>query len=345
MKIDARIHAERHVKAPRFWWKQRSVLGFLLAPLGRLYGRFSGDRMDKAGATTMLPVLCVGNLVAGGAGKTPTALMIATLLKAGGYKPVFLTRGYGGEIKGPVLVDLVHHSAKQIGDEAPLLARVAPTIVARDRVAGAGMAMAYGNVIVMDDGLQNPSLEKDFSIAVIDSGQGIGNGRVIPAGPLRAPLDKQLQHIDVCLLVGDGQSGGVGFRNLIDKPIYRARLVPNNAEIGRLRGLHVLAFAGIGRPEKFFDTLRATGAVLAAAEAFPDHHLYSREELQRLVKAAQDNQLTLITTAKDAVRIAAIAPDLAPQIEVLDVRLDCNEGMTLMGKLVACIETKSAKRD
>lgn len=332
------------MKAPRFWWKKRSALGLLLAPLGKIYGHISGHRMDQAGGKVMLPVLCVGNLVAGGAGKTPTALMIATLLKAGGYKPVFLTRGYGGEVKGPTLVDPVRHSAKQIGDEAPLLARVAPTIVARDRLAGAEMASAYGNVIVMDDGLQNPSLEKDFAIAVIDSGQGIGNGRVIPAGPLRAPLDRQLKHIDVCMVIGEGQSGGVGFRNLIDKPIYRARLVPNNAEIGRMQGLRVLAFAGIGRPEKFFDTLRATGAVLAATESFPDHHAYSREELLRLLKAAEDNRLTLITTAKDAIRIAAIAPDLAAKIEVLDVRLDCNEAMTLMGKLVASIEAKAAKR-
>jgi tetraacyldisaccharide 4'-kinase len=145
-------------------------------------------------------------------------------------------------------------------------------------------------------------------------------------------------------LVGEGQSGGAGFRNLIDKPIYRARLVPNNADIGHLRGLHVLAFAGIGRPEKFFETLRGIGALVAASEAFPDHHLYTRDELQRLLKAAQDNRLTLITTAKDAVRIQSVAPDLAPQIEVLDVRLDCNEAMTLMGKLVACIEAKAARR-
>lgn len=332
------------MKAPHFWWTPRSILGSILAPLGEFYGHFSGKCMQASGHKTVLPVLCVGNLVAGGAGKTPTALMIATLLKAGGYKPVFLTRGYGGQSKGPLLVDPQLHNARDIGDEAPLLARVAPTIVAQDRVAGADMARGHGNVIVMDDGLQNPSLEKDFSIAVIDSGQGIGNGRVIPAGPLRAPLDVQLARVDVCIYVGDKPSDEAPLRVRFDKPFYRAKFVPNNADFVRLQGRKIFAFAGIGRPEKFFDTLRATGAILAATEAFPDHHFYTLEELQRLAKAADDCQFTLVTTAKDAVRIAAIAPDLARQIYVLDVRLDCNEAMTLMGKLVACIEAKASKR-
>ncbi len=332
------------MKAPRFWWTQRSIAGFVFAPLGHFYGRLSGKRMEKSGYATALPVLCIGNLVAGGAGKTPTALMIATLLKAGGYKPIFLTRGYGGKIKGPCLVDPKRHTAIDVGDEAPLLARVAPTIVARDRIAGAEMAQAYGNVIVMDDGLQNPSLKKDFSIAVIDSGQGIGNGRVIPAGPLRAPLAQQLKHVDVCLLIGEGQSGGAGFRNLIDKPVYRGRLVPNSADVDRLKGTRVLAFAGIGRPAKFFDTLHAAGAIVDTAQSFPDHHIYTRDDLQRLTTAAEMHHLTLITTAKDAVRIAAVAPDMMTRIDVLDVRLDCNDAMTLMGKLVACIEAKAARR-
>lgn len=332
------------MRAPRFWWTQRSIAGFVLAQLGHLYGRLSGKRMATQGYASALPVVCVGNLVAGGAGKTPTALMIATLLKAGGYKPIFLTRGYGGKIKGPCLVDPQRHTAIQVGDEAPLLARVAPTIVARDRVAGAEMARAYGNVIVMDDGLQNPSLRKDFSIAVIDSGQGIGNGRVIPAGPLRAPLDQQLKHVDVCLLIGEGQSGGAGFRNLIDKPVYRGRIVPNTADLDRLKGARVLAFAGIGRPEKFFETLRTIGAIVETTQSFPDHHIYARDELERLIAAAEAHRLTLITTAKDAIRIAAIAPELMARIGVLDVRLDCNDAMTLMGKLVACIEAKTARR-
>lgn len=336
--------AEIFVKAPQFWWAKRSIAGFLLAPLGRVYGRFSGKRMAQAGYATALPVLCIGNLVAGGAGKTPTALMIATLLKAGGYKPIFLTRGYGGKIKGPCLVDPQRHTAIDVGDEAPLLARVAPTIVARDRIAGAQMAQAYGNVIVMDDGLQNPSLQKDFSIAVIDSGQGIGNGRVIPAGPLRAPLDQQLLHVDVCLLIGEGQSGGAGFRNLIDKPIYRGRLVPNTADVNRSQGMRVLGFAGIGRPEKFFETLRVAGFRVESVRSFPDHHLYTHDDLQGLVSAAEANDLALITTAKDGVRIAAVAPDMMTRIDVLDVRLDCNEAMTLMGKLVACIEAKAKRR-
>ena len=331
------------MKAPRFWWTKHSLSGFLLAPLGRLYGSISSRRMNAAGKAVRLPVICVGNLVAGGAGKTPTAMMIATLLKAGGYKPVFLTRGYRGNERGPLRVDLQRHSARDVGDEAPLLARVAPTIVAQDRVAGAALAASFGNVIVMDDGLQNPSLQKDFSIAVIDSGQGIGNGRVIPAGPLRAPLDVQLPHIDVCMLIGDDETRGVEYQKRIDKPVYRGRLVPNNSQIGHLQGLRVLAFAGIGRPEKFFDTLKTTGAILAATEAFPDHHVYTTEDLQKLVAAADANQLKLITTAKDAARIAAIAPETAARIEILDIRLDCSEAMTFMGKLVACIEAKAVR--
>lgn len=329
------------MKAPRFWWTKPSPLGFLLAPLGRLYGGVSAHRMRRPGKTIRVPVICVGNLVAGGAGKTPTAIMIATLLTAGGYKPVFLTRGYRGAEKGPLRVDLQRHNAKDVGDEAPLLARVAPTIVARDRQAGAELAMAHGNVIVMDDGLQNPSLQKDYAIAVIDSGQGIGNGRVMPAGPLRAPIEAQLRHIDVCLLIGDGEPRGIDYRSVIDKPIYRGRLVPNAAQHSHLHGVRVLAFAGIGRPEKFFETLKSTGAILVATESFPDHYVYTRDDLQKLVTAADADRLTLITTAKDAVRIAAIAPDMALRIDVLDVRLDCNEALTLMGQLVACIEAKS----
>lgn len=298
--------------------------------------------MQQPGIIAHLPVLCVGNLVAGGAGKTPTAMMIATLLKAGGYQPVFLTRGYGGRKRGPVLVDLNEHTALDVGDEAPLLARLTPTIVAADRRAGAELARLHGDVIVMDDGLQNPSLQKDFTLAVVDQRQGIGNGRVIPGGPLRAPLDVQIPLINASIVIGDEPQDDADLRRLTNKPVFHARLVPNNQQIGKLRGLRVLAFAGIGRPEKFFATLETTGAVLATTEAFPDHHQYSRDEITRILAAADRDNLTPITTAKDMVRLAVIAPDLASRIAVLDVRLDCSEAMTLMGRLVAAIEAKKA---
>jgi tetraacyldisaccharide 4'-kinase len=277
--------------------------------------------------------------VAGGAGKTPTALWLVGELKANGYRPVFLTRGYGGTLSGPILVDLAHHTATDIGDEAPLLARVAPTIVARDRSAGARHATEYGDVIIMDDGLQNSSLEKQMTLVVIDSKQGIGNGYVIPAGPLRAPLSTQLKKIDASLVIGEDRPD----QNLISKigkAIFFGRLAPNPQRITELKGRNVYAFAGIGQPDKFFDTLSVNGINVKRSESFADHYVYSRNTISSLLMKAQAESLTLITTAKDMVRIRTVAPDLADQIAVLDIRLVCDDGAALVAMIINQIKRK-----
>lgn len=296
--------------------------------------------MRQHGVHASCPVICVGNLVAGGAGKTPTSIFIAGELKALGYRPVFLTRGYGGTVTGPVVVDLAHHTAQEIGDEAPLLARHAPVIVSHDRNAGAKLAAQHGDVIVMDDGLQNPSLEKDCSIAVIDDVQGIGNARIIPAGPLRAPLSVQMEKVDLCLLIGDGGKGFAAISQF-SKPCFHATLQPDPTQIAYLQSAPVMAFAGIGRPEKFFHTLEHNGITVVKSVSFPDHHPYRPAELEQLIAEAKRDALVLVTTAKDAVRIHANAPDLANQISVLEVNLVSANRTGITNAIVTIIGKKS----
>lgn len=293
------------MRAPEFWlrecWQAR-----LLAPAGWLYARAAllRERLVRPVAPPV-PVLCIGNLTAGGAGKTPVAIAAARLLVARGRNPFFLTRGHGGALAGPLRVDRARHGAAETGDEPQLLARVAPTIVARDRVAGADLAATQGaDCIVMDDGLQNPSLAKTLRLVVVDGDTGFGNGRTIPAGPLRAPLSHGLGLADGFVLVGEDRHGlavALGAR----APVLRARLEPAADIAGRLRGQRLLAFAGIGRPGKFFDTLAACGADLADGVAFADHHPYREAEVAALRARAQEAGAALATTEKDIVRVPA----------------------------------------
>src|SRR5215470_5425943 len=193
------------MQAPSFWWQEPGTAAAWLAPLATVYGAVAGTRLRQTGERADMPVLCVGNPTLGGSGKTPTALALARLLIDAGERPFLLSRGYGGRLSGPVRVDLQHHRAEDVGDEALLLARAAPTIIAHDRVAGARAAQRRGaGLIVLDDGFQNPSLAKDLSILVVDAHRGIGNGRVFPAGPLRAPLEAQLERAQAMLIIGDG---------------------------------------------------------------------------------------------------------------------------------------------
>ena len=261
------------------------------------------------------PVLCVGNLVAGGAGKTPVAIAIARRLIAMGRTPHFLTRGYGGSTIGPLRVDPVRHESRIVGDEPLLLARVAPRWVARDRAAGARAAAAAGaDAIVMDDGLQNPGLAKDLALVVVDGAYGFGNGRVIPAGPLREPLAEGLARADAVVIVGADETGIV--RSIGGAlPAVGARLVPVEWTDG-IAGRDVVAFAGIARPEKFFTTLRELGCRLVAAESFADHHRYRVDEVMRLVNLAVAHDAVPVTTAKDAVRLPAPAMQLVRVLEI-----------------------------
>ena len=296
----------RVLDSPGFWFRPPTLPARLLTPVARVYGAVTARRMDRAGAPPPCPLICVGNLTLGGAGKTPTALRLAGLLAELGARPAFLTRGYGGRLAGPVRVDPARHAAADVGDEPLLLARAAPTIVARDRPAGARLCVAAGaDAVVMDDGLQNPSLRKTLSLAVVDAGAGAGNGLAFPAGPLRAPLARQWRHVHALVLIGEGAPGEAVARAACERglPVHRARLVPDGSL--PLAGRRVAAFAGIGRPEKFFATLRDTGADLVLARGFPDHHPYRAQEIADLRAGAERAGALLVTTEKDWMRLDA----------------------------------------
>jgi tetraacyldisaccharide 4'-kinase len=313
------------MREPRFWWRQGGFAAALLAPLAAIYGAVAARRMARDGVRAGAPVVCIGNPTVGGAGKTPAALAVARMLEADGATPAFLSRGYGGRLAGPVRVDPLQHRAADVGDEPLLLARAATTIVARDRALGAHAAVAAGaDVIVMDDGFQNPSLAKDFSVLVVDSRRGVGNGRIIPAGPLRAPLDQQLERAQALIVVGAASAEDIKAaargRTL---PVFGARLAPDARFITSIGGSRVLAFAGIGDPEKFFATLREVGVAVAARRSFGDHHRYTRADAQTLCREADREGLILVTTEKDLARMLGDdeAAQLAARSRALPVTL------------------------
>ena len=316
------------MREPAFWW--RPGTGKLLDPLGAFYGAMAERRMETPGTKVGVPVICLGNLTVGGAGKTPAALAVGHLLLEMHERPFFLSRGYGGRLAGPVRVDTGFHHATEVGDEPLMLARLAPTIIARDRVAGAKTARKGGaSVIVMDDGFQNPSLAKDASIVVVDGTRGIGNGRIIPAGPLRAPLDVQLKQTRAVVIVGpkDGAPRVVQAARRYGVAIFYARLDPDRGSLAALGGRKVLAFAGIGNPGKFFTTLTEAGVAVAERKSFPDHHRYTAAEANALIARADAAGLVLMTTEKDHVRLGG-DPGLvqfAARANTLPVRLVIEE--------------------
>lgn len=303
------------MRAPAFW-SGPSLLSDLLMPAGDLHAaagwlRARLTRPQRA----PVPVICVGNLVAGGAGKTPTARALLARLTARGHRPAALLRGYGGRLAGPARVEPGRHDAQAVGDEALLLARAAPTWIARDRVAGARAAAAAGaELIVMDDGFQNPSLTKDLSLLVLDGESGLGNARVMPAGPLREPPGRGFARADALVVLGDDRHGLAA--RAPGKPVLFARIEPSDDT--DLAGRRLLAFAGIGRPSKFFATLERLGAELVATAEFADHHPFTPGELESLQRRAVQQAATLITTEKDAVRLPAPWRD---RVEVLPVAL------------------------
>lgn len=292
------------MKAPAFWQHSGSRLpAWLLAPFGWLYGKITLNRMAKPGWRAPVPVISIGNFTAGGAGKTPTAIAVVTALKARGETPFVITRGYGGHELGPLRVDITRHSAADVGDEPLLLARHAPTIVARDRAAGAHLAIEQGaTCLVLDDALQNPALMKDFSLAVIDGGSGFGNGFCVPAGPLRAPVSGQLGHVDAVLVIGEDRTAtGLHTR---EKPAFRTDFLPDQETVEALSGRRLLAFCGIGRPEKFRETLIAAGLDVETFWPFPDHHPFSEKDAEALIGTAETFNTTLVTTEKDHTRLS-----------------------------------------
>ena len=320
------------MREPGFWWRKAGLASSLLAPLAAAYGRVAAQRLAKTGTRAALPVLCVGNFTLGGAGKTPTAIMLATMLRAAGETPFCLTRGYGGRIEGPHLVDVETDTAAQIGDEALLLARAAPTVVARNRVVGAAFAKAKGaTAVVMDDGLQNAALAKDLALAAIDGRRGIGNARVFPAGPLRAPLAAQLKRTDALLVIGNDIGAHEVVAQAGARPVFRGRLTPDQAAVTALKDRKVLAFAGIGDPDKFFDTVEQAGIAIGLRKAFADHHRFSAEDAAELIMLAEHDALTLLTTEKDRARMAGepVLAALAAKAQVLPVTLVVDEADAL----------------
>jgi len=322
------------MRAPEFWSRDdpaSRVLAQALSPLGLLYGA-SVAWKAKLGKPyrTRAKVICVGGLVAGGSGKTPLAIAIAQAVLEGGRKPVFLTRGYRGSLNGPVWVDPEKHTSLAVGDEALLLARTAPVVVAHNRRAGAAMAETC-DVIVMDDGHQNFQLAKDLSIVVIDADNPVGNGRMLPAGPLREPPKQALARANAIVLMGNGSSRIPHFRG----PTLRASLVPVGGET--LRGARCVAFAGIGRPQKFFETLRELGAELADCRTYADHHAYGASEIAALKALAMKKTARLITTEKDYVRVSPAERD---GIEVLPVAVSFEDRGDLLSMIDAIVRTR-----
>ncbi len=284
------------MRPPEFWSRPPGLMARLLSPLGYIYGRVVSAKLKRKPAYRPgAPVICIGNLTLGGAGKTPIAIAILQRLTAMRASPVALSRGYGGAAPGPLKVE-PDHRASEVGDEPLLLARYAPTIIAKDRAAGARAAMEAGaGVIVMDDGFQNPSVPKDLSIAVVDSETGFGNGQIFPAGPLRESAKEGLARADAVILMGRGPfdpGHPVTIRAQLRAPLAAA-----------FDDRRVVAFAGIGRPEKFYQSMQRAGADIIAVFSYPDHHAYSDDDIQRMKALARARGAALATTEKDYVRL------------------------------------------
>ncbi|WP_166418238.1 tetraacyldisaccharide 4'-kinase [Cochlodiniinecator piscidefendens] len=316
------------MQAPHFWFNDRNKPGLkarLLSPLGALYARATARRVRQTGLQLNIPVICVGNINAGGTGKTPTAIAVIQHLQAQGMSPHIVSRGYGGTLSGPVKVVEGQHTARDVGDEPLLLSAFAPTWVSKSRADGGKSAQAAGaDIIILDDGFQNPSLHKDLSIVVVDAAKGFGNGRVIPAGPLREPVKTGMQRADLLLSIGSN-SAQKNFVEVwsdhITTPHLKGSLRPLQTGMN-FEGLRVLAFAGIGHPEKFFSTLRAMRADIQRAEGLSDHQPLTETLIKRLETEANLLGAQLVTTEKDAVRL----PDAFRQkVLTVPVRLELED--------------------
>ncbi|MDQ1080094.1 tetraacyldisaccharide 4'-kinase [Pseudoroseomonas cervicalis] len=307
------------MRAPGFWsGGSGGVAPLLLSPIAAIYAAATARRVARPGWQAPVPVICCGNATAGGAGKTVVALDLGQRLSHRGVATHFLTRGYGGRLKGPVMVDPAQHDSQAVGDESLLLAALRPTWVAADREAGGRAAVESGaQAIIMDDGLQNPGLAKDLSLLVVDGNYGFGNGRIIPSGPLREPVAAAAARCRAAVLIGEDEAGAAAMLPP-SLPVLRARQVPG-PEAELLAGQPVFAFCGIANPQKFFNSLTRCGAVLAGRMAYADHYPFDAGDLRELLDQAEALRAIPVTTAKDYVRIP---PAFRSRVTVLSVRLE-----------------------
>lgn len=317
--------------APRFWYQPKGLFSTVLAPLGWLYAMGTARRLRAASYRASVPVICIGNINVGGTGKTPTTIALAQKLISMGIEPHVVSRGYGGRLEGPVRVVERTHTAHDVGDEPLLIAAFTPTWIAKDRAAGVKAAEAAGaEIILLDDGFQNPAVHKDISIVVVDAKRGFGNGAVMPAGPLREPVETGLKRADFVLTIGDQNA----FDRALPVPRLRGSLKPLMTGM-QWQGMRVLAFAGIGDPSKFFATLRSLGAEVIRGEALEDHQPLTEALMTRLELEGKTRIAQLVTTEKDAVRL----PDsFRPKVLTLPVRLELEDWEPLLKRLTPLLK-------
>ncbi|MBR2300121.1 MAG: tetraacyldisaccharide 4'-kinase [Alphaproteobacteria bacterium] len=299
------------MKTPQYWQHQ-NLISSLLTPIGALYSMATALRLKWIKPyQANVPVICIGNITAGGVGKTPVSIALAELLKANGKNPFFISRGYGGSLSG-VLIDLKKHTPQEVGDEPLMLAAVAPTVVCADRGIAAQIAEKNGaDVLIMDDGFQNPTLKKDLSFLVFNGELGIGNGKTIPAGPLREGLKSGLKRADGVIFIGRDK---YELLKQINKPVFRVLI---KEERPAHHNTKVIAFAGIGYPQKFYNSLQKCGLAVANSYDFPDHHFYTKDELKALIKKGKTKNLPIYTTLKDYVKIPQ---NLQKSFNVLNIK-------------------------
>jgi tetraacyldisaccharide 4'-kinase len=334
--------------APPFWWRKPGWQAYALKPASWVYGWIAGKRMRRDYRPSVdVPVICVGNFTVGGAGKTPTAIAIAQAAIAKGLRPGFLSRGYGGTLDVTTLVE-EHHRAKDVGDEPLLLNRYAMTVISRRRVEGAHRLVEAGaNLIIMDDGFQSARLTVDYTLVVIDSVRGIGNGFIIPAGPVRAPISEQMRQLSAILKVGDGTAADQLVRTAAraGKTIYVAGIQPTMPD--GLTGTPVIAYAGIADPDKFYRTVESLGANIMERRSFSDHHTFEDDEIADLLDTAAKRQHSLVTTAKDVARLKGAsgrAEELWRRSYVIEIEMVFDDPHTASDIIDAAVENCRNRR-